>query len=93
MLDNINNEHIVILFILLTSLYIISIDCIPQYLKNIFSNTSFKIIFLSVIFIYSFYYSGVPHLALLIILIFIISLDNKIKAESFEDIDYLKHFQ
>lgn len=78
---------IIILFVIIYALNIVKIE-IPKYIKNLFGNTIFKILFLSLLLVYTFEKS--PYIALIIALIFVIILDYLTIEETKENFAYLE---
>jgi hypothetical protein len=63
---------------------------LPCYIKNLFKNTFFKILFLSLLLIYRF--EKAPHVALVVALIFVLTLDYLSVEETKENFAYLEAF-
>ncbi len=78
---------IIILFVIIYALNIVKIE-MPTYIKNLFRNTIFKILFLSLLLVYTFEKS--PYVALLIALVFVIVLDYLTIEETKENFAYLE---
>lgn len=91
-MDKINHENnllitVVILFILL---YVLNLNKIklPTCLINLFNNTIFKIVFLSLLLIFTF--KKYPYVAIAIALIFILILEYLNIQQTNENIAYFK---
>lgn len=78
---------IIILFVIIYALNIAKIE-LPYYIKNLFKNTLFKILFLSLLLVYTFEKS--PYIAIVISLVFIVILDSLVIEESKENFAYLE---
>ena len=77
------------LFLILYGINLSKIE-LPGYIKNLFNNTMFKILFLSMLLIFRF--DNAPHVAILIAMIFVLSIDNLTSMESRENFDYLETY-
>jgi|688.fasta_scaffold118865_3 hypothetical protein len=84
-----NTEYILVpLAILVTAYATLSAMSIPNWLRNLFQNDIFRVLFLSLLLIYRF--DNAPHVALAIALIFVLSLhylsqlEQKEQKEKFE---------
>lgn len=92
-MSNWNNDEIVMAVIIFASIiYVLSLSKIklPCSIKNLFNNIIFKMVFLSLIFVYNFEKS--PHVALTIALVFIMTLDYLNQEKMYENCAYLKSF-
>ena len=63
---------------------------LPCYIKNLFKNTFFRILFLSLLLIYRF--EKAPHVALVVALVFVLTLDYISVEETKENFAYLEAF-
>jgi len=63
---------------------------IPSYIRKLFDNTIFKIVFLSLLLIFNF--KNTPHIALVIAIIFVLTLDALNNQEAKENIMYYEAF-
>ena len=64
---------------------------LPCYIKNLFKNTPFRILFLSLLLVYRF--EKAPHVALTVALIFVLTLDYLSAEETKENFAYLEAFR
>lgn len=71
-----NNEllGIVLFSIIISYTYYLQKHSIPKIIKNIFTNTIFKITFLLLLFVYTF--SKYPHISLFVAIIYIVTLEH-----------------
>lgn len=93
-MDNaINNEFVSILVTLFIVLYALNLGkvTLPPYVRNLFKNTIFKILFLSLLLIYRFENS--PHVALTVAVVFVLVLDFLDANEMKENFAYLESFK
>jgi len=88
-----NNSFIASMFVLFMALYASTLSRIkiPYYIKNLFDNTIFKIIFLSLLLIYKI--DETPHVALAIALVFVLTIDFLSSNEIKENFAYLESFE
>ena len=63
---------------------------LPSYIRKLFDNTIFKIVFLSLLLIFNF--KNTPHIALVIAIIFVLTLDALNNQEAKENIMYYEAF-
>lgn len=88
-----DNEIVVILAILFITLYAVKIGKVrlPKYVKDLFKNPIFQIIFLSLLFAYKF--EKAPYVAIIIGIIFVLTLDYISTDEMKENFVYLEAFK
>lgn len=93
MTDLLNNEFTSIVLALFITLYGLNLGKmkLPCYIKNLFNNTIFRIVFLSLLLVYRFEKS--PHVALTVALIFVLTLDHLNHNEIHENFAYLESFK
>ena len=89
-----HNHYVQIALAFLIALYAapLSIE-LPPYIRNLFSNDIFRVVFLSLLMIYHF--DKAPHIALIIALVFVITLHyigNKEAHENYAHIAALKKY-
>jgi Cu/Ag efflux pump CusA len=77
------------LFIILYGLNLAKIK-LPNYIKKLFDNTIFKIVFLSLLLAYNF--KAAPHVAVIVALTFVLTLDYMNQQEMRENLSYLEYF-
>lgn len=65
---------IILFSIIISYTYYLQKHNIPKIIKNIFTNTIFKITFLMILFVYSF--SKYPHISLFVAIIYIVTLEQ-----------------
>ncbi|ARF09391.1 hypothetical protein Indivirus_1_14 [Indivirus ILV1] len=82
-----NNNLTVLIIIVFIVLLFVKIE-IPLYIKKIFKNTLFKILFLSLLLIYTFEKS--PYIALIVALVFVIITDSLTFDETKKNFAYLE---
>lgn len=63
---------------------------LPCYIKNLFNNTFFRILFLSLLLVYNF--KKAPHVALTVALVFVMTLDYLSVEKTKENFAYLEAF-
>jgi predicted neutral ceramidase superfamily lipid hydrolase len=85
-----NNDWIIPIIVLFIIIYALNIGKIelPCYIKNLFKNTIFRILFLSLLLVYKF--EKAPYIALIIALIFVLTLDYLTIEETKENFAYLE---
>ena len=91
--NSIDNQYVsiaVILFLVLYG-YNLSKMKLPSYIKKLFDNTLFKIVFLSLLLIFNF--KNTPHIAIAIAIVFILTLDALNRQETKENIMYYEAFK
>ena len=88
---DIDNDYVAIGLAFLVALYGLSMGRIrlPGYLRNLFSNTLFRIVFLSMLLIFNFRHT--PHIAVAVALIFVLTLEYLNKEEAQENFVYLQN--
>ena len=88
-----NNEYVVIATALFIGLYGLNLAKVqlPTYISNLFKNTIFRIVFLSLLLVFRFENS--PHVALTIALVFVLTLDYLGRRDTKENFDYLEHYR
>lgn len=64
---------------------------LPNFLQNLFNNTIFKVVFLSLLIIYSF--DKAPHVALIVALVFVLTLEYLNHEEIKETFAYYESFK
>jgi hypothetical protein len=92
-MSNLNNDEIAMSVIIFASaVYVLSLSNIklPCSIKTLFNNTIFKMVFLSLILVYTF--ERTPHIALIIAVIFILTLDYLNNEKMYENCNYLKSY-
>lgn len=92
MINCLDNSAIIIvlfIFILLYGLNLAKIK-LPNYIRNLFNNTIFKIVFLSLLLAYNF--KTAPHVAIIVALVFVLTLDYMNHEEMKETFTYLESF-
>jgi hypothetical protein len=79
-----NNNYAVAIFALFITVYA-SLErvSLPPYVRNLFKNDVFRVVFLSLLLIYNFEKS--PHVALFVALIFVLTLHYLNQQESREN--------
>lgn len=90
--NSIDNQYVSIVVILFLVLYGYNLSKmkLPKYIKKLFDNTIFKIVFLSLLLIFNF--KNTPHVALAIAFIFVITLEALNKYEIQKTITYYEAF-
>lgn len=92
-LSFLNNDAVVIILALLVALYssMVRVE-LPLYLKNLFQNNIFRVIFLSLLLIFTF--DKAPHVAISIALIFVITLaflNRQERIQNFQAVLYYNY--
>lgn len=92
-MNKIDNGFIAILAALFIYLYALNLGKmkLPNYIMNLFNNTIFKIVFLSLLLIYNFENS--PHVALAVALVFVLTLDYLNAHQAKENLAYFESFR
>lgn len=87
-----NDELAMSVIIFASVIYVLSLSNIklPCSVKNLFDNIIFKMVFLSLIMVYTFEKS--PHIALIIALVFVMTLEYLNKEKMYENCEYLKSY-
>jgi hypothetical protein len=87
-----NDELAMSVIIFSSIIYVLSLSNIklPCSVKNLFDNIIFKMVFLSLIIVYTFEKS--PHVALIIALVFVMTLEYLNKEKMYENCEYLKSY-
>lgn len=87
-----NDELAMSVIIFASVIYVLSLSNIklPCSVKNLFDNIIFKMVFLSLIMVYTFEKS--PHVALIIALVFVMTLEYLNKEKMYENCEYLKSY-
>ena len=84
-----NNDYVTAcLAILLTAYIAMSRVYLPHFVVELFKNDIFRIVFLSLLLIYRF--DKAPHVALIVALVFVGTLDYIARQESFENFVVVK---
>jgi len=88
-----DNQIISILIVLFLFLYGYNLGKmkLPTYIRKLFDNTIFKIVFLSLLLVFNF--KNTPHIALVISIIFVLTLDALNNQETKENIMYYEAFR
>lgn len=91
-LDWIDSDTFLIIIAIITAIYASTINGkLPIYIRNLFRNDIFRILFLAVLLIYGFKNS--PHVVVAISLIFILSLYFLNYQEATENFMFLERFK
>lgn len=92
-IDMVNNEYIAVLIALFIGLYALSLGRmkLPDYIRNLFNNNIFRVVFLSLLLIHNFNRS--PHVSLAIALVFVITMQYISDQEIKENFAYLESFR
>ena len=87
-----DNEAVSVILALFIGLYALNLGKmeLPHYIRNLFNNTIFRIVFLSLMLVYRFENS--PHVALTVALAFVLTLDYLGHSEAKENFAYLEAF-
>ena len=90
--DLLDNDWVVAALALFVTLYALNLGRIelPCYIKNLFNNTLFRILFLSLLLVYRF--EKAPHVAIVVALVFVLTLDYLSIRETKENFEYLEAF-
>ena len=88
-----DNEWIAVAIALFVALYGIALSRIelPGYIRNLFNNNIFRIVFLSLLLVQSF--DKAPHVALSIALVFVLTMYYLGEQEIKENFAYLESFR
>jgi hypothetical protein len=92
-MSSLTNDEIAMSVIIFASIiYVLSLNNtkLPCSVKNLFDNIIFKMVFLSLIMVYTFEKS--PHGALIIALVFVMTLEYLSKEKMYENCEYLKSY-
>lgn len=87
---NISNNWVAVILAFVVALYGLTMARVglPSYIRNLFSNTIFRILFLSLLLMHNF--QRTPHVAIAIALIFVLTLDYLNKQEASESFTIIK---
>lgn len=90
--DNIlNNNYVHAVLAILTTIYLSAGRVsIPAFIKNLFKNNIFRLVFLSLLLVYRFDKS--PHIAFMIALIFVATMSHIGEQEMMENCAYLERY-
>jgi len=88
-----DNEYVTILTALFIGLYGLALarTQIPDYIRNLFSNNIFRVVWLSLLIILNF--DKTPHIAIVVALVFVLTLHYINKMEAQENLAYLESFR
>lgn len=92
MSELLDNEWVAVAMSLFIVLYALNLGRmeLPCYIKNLFNNTFFRILFLSLLLVYRF--EKAPHVALTVALVFVLTLDYLSAEKTKENFAYLEAF-
>lgn len=92
-LDILDNNYVAVLIALFLGLYGYTLSRveIPDYIRNLFSNNIFRIVWLSMLLIFNFNKS--PHASILISMVFVLTLHYLNEREIKENFVYLEIFK
>lgn len=87
-----NNDYAIAIMALFISLYALDLAKmrLPTYIKNLFNNTIFRVVFLSLLLVFRF--DNSPHVALTIALLFVLTLDYLNYNDVNENFAYLESY-
>ncbi len=85
-----NNNYSTILFAIIIFSYVFALERVelPDFLKHLFNNNIFRVVFLSLLLVYTF--DKAPYVALFIAFVFVVTLEYLNQAEIIENISYLE---
>lgn len=88
-----DNEFIAVIVALFIGLYALNLGKmkLPDYIKNLFNNTLFRIVFLSLMLVYRF--DNSPHVALTVALVFVLTFDYLNTEQIKENFEYFESFK
>ena len=91
-LDFLDNQYVAVAVALFVALYGLALGRmkLPDYIKNLFGNNIFRVVFLSLLLVYNF--NKAPHIALAIALVFVLTLHYLNKQQTAENFQYLEAF-
>lgn len=85
-----NNDYVLAVFAVLVTTYIAMARVyLPNFVVELFKNDVFRVVFLSLLLVYRF--DKAPHVALIVALVFIVTLDYIARQEAFENFVIVKH--
>lgn len=88
----INNDVVVIILAIIVAMYASMIRVeLPEYIKTLFRNNIFRLVFLCLLLIYSF--KAAPHVALAIALVFVLTLYFLNHEETKANFTHLEKFK
>ena len=92
-LSFLENEYVAVSIALFVALYGITLSRmqLPEYIKNLFSNNIFRVIFLSLLLIHNF--NRAPHVSLAIALVFVLTMHYINEQQIKENFVYLESFR
>lgn len=87
-----DNQVVSVILALFIGLYALNLGKmeLPPYIRNLFNNTIFRIVFLSLLLVYRL--DNAPHVALAVALAFVLTLDYLGHSEAKENFAYLEAF-
>lgn len=93
MSDLMDNEFVAVIVALFIGLYAMNLGKmkLPSYIKNLFDNNIFKIVFLSLLLVYRFEKS--PHVALAVALVFVLTIDYLYNQQVKENFLHIESFR
>lgn len=85
-----NNPYVVAITSIIVVVYGLMLAKVglPDYIRNLFNNTIFRVAFLSLLLIHNF--NNAPHVAIIVALIFVLTLDYLSQQEMKENFEYIK---
>jgi hypothetical protein len=91
-LSILNNEYVIAVVTIMFIAYAAFLRIpLPSYIMSLFSNDIFRVVFLFMLLFVSF--KETPHIALIIALVFVISMHYVFKTEAFYNVRRLEQFQ
>jgi hypothetical protein len=91
-LKSLDNEYVIAVVTIMFIAYASFLRMpLPPYLMTLFSNDIFRVVFLFMLLFVSF--KETPHIALIISLVFVISMHYVFKTESFYNVKSFEQFQ
>lgn len=87
------NNYVVAFGALFIVLYVLTLSQIglPSYIEALFKNTVFRVLFLSLLLIFNF--KKTPHVAVIVAMIFVITLEYLNRKEMYETVKYIETYQ
>lgn len=86
-----NNPYVIAIISIVVIVYGLMLAKVglPDYIRNLFNNTIFRVAFLSLLLIHNF--NNSPHVAIAVALVFVLTLDYLSQQEMMENFDYVKN--
>lgn len=87
------NNYVIAFGALFIVLYVLTLSQVglPLYIETLFKNTIFRVLFLSLLLIFNF--NKTPHVAVIVAMIFVLTIQYLSTKEMNETFEYVKAYQ